>query len=84
MDFAPVISRAVNRCVRTLFQAVTRTSLAEIKGIVPSYRSLLIYYDSNATSFESLRDRVAISVIKLLMSHRKRETSHLSPAASFD
>jgi allophanate hydrolase subunit 1 len=32
--------------------------LAEIKGIVPSYRSLLIYYDSNATSFESLRDRV--------------------------
>jgi hypothetical protein len=39
-------------------QAVARTSLAKIKGIVPSYRSLLIYYDSNATSFESLRDRV--------------------------
>jgi allophanate hydrolase subunit 1 len=32
--------------------------LAEIKGIVRSYRSLLIYYDSNGTSFESLRDRV--------------------------
>jgi inhibitor of KinA len=58
IDFAPMISREVNRRVRTLFQALLKTDMVEIRGIVPSYRSLLVYYESTGISFENLVERI--------------------------
>ena len=58
VDFAPVISREVNRRVRTFFHALIKAGLVEVKGVVPSYRSLLVYYDSTAISFENLVERI--------------------------
>jgi KipI family sensor histidine kinase inhibitor len=58
VEFVPVISREVNRHVRTLFRALLKADLAEIKGLVPSYRSLLVYYDSAAISFDHLVERI--------------------------
>jgi KipI family sensor histidine kinase inhibitor len=58
VDFPAVISREVNRHVRKLFRALSKAGPAEVRDVVPSYRSLLVYYDSNAVWFENLAERI--------------------------
>lgn len=58
VDFPAVISRDVNGQVRRLFRALRTGNAPAIKGLVPSYRSLLVYYDPSVTTFAALADHV--------------------------
>ena len=58
VDFPAVISRDVNGQVRKLFHALRTGNAPAIKGLVPSYRSLLVYYDPSLTAFAALADLV--------------------------
>jgi KipI family sensor histidine kinase inhibitor len=58
VEFGPYISRAVNQRVRDLEHVVMLAGWREVVGMVPGYRSLLIYYDPISISFEELAQRV--------------------------
>ena len=52
------IDIALNLQVRTLCQAVERAGIAGIQEVVPTYRSLAIYYDPLATERDVLKDQI--------------------------
>lgn len=52
------IDRASNALVRGLDAALSAASVPGIRGTVPSYRSLLVYYDPLVLSYADLIDRI--------------------------
>ncbi len=52
------ISPETNRRVRDLTVAVDRAAVAGVYDLMPTYRSLLIYYDPLTISYPSLRERL--------------------------
>ncbi len=52
------IDIALNLQVRTLCLAVERAGIAGVEEVVPTYRSLAIYYDPLATDRDVLKDQV--------------------------
>ena len=58
VEFGDVIARAVNDRVRMLDAVVRAAALSEIIATVPTYRSLLVYYDPSRTSYTTLAERL--------------------------
>lgn len=58
VEFAAHISRDINQRVRDLEYALAQASGPEIVATVPSYRSLLVYFDPVDVSFEELSQRI--------------------------
>ena len=56
VEFGNDISLATNRQVHALAQAVNRSAIDGVIGIVPSYRSVLVQYDSMRTTQGEVRD----------------------------
>ena len=52
------ISPETNRRVRDLTAAVDRAAVAGVYDLMPTYRSLLIYYDPLTISYSSLREKL--------------------------
>lgn len=57
-ELGPGIARSINARVRALDAAVKSACWPEIIDSVPSYRSLLVYYDPAALSYDALKDRL--------------------------
>ena len=53
------ISPEINRRVHNLMSAVQEAEVLGVRDLVPTYRSLLVYYDPLTTSYVELRDRIA-------------------------
>lgn len=58
VEFGIAISREINERVRYLEAALNQASWPEIVGTVPSYRSLLVYFDPINISFDELSRRI--------------------------
>jgi KipI family sensor histidine kinase inhibitor len=56
------ISTAVSERVRALDFLITEKHLPGVTETVPSFRSLLVYYDPRAVSYEALREAIAALV----------------------
>lgn len=54
VELGDSISPNVNRRVRDLTAAIDRVGVAGVFDVVPTYRSVLVYYDSRKTSYASL------------------------------
>jgi len=54
VEFADVISPEINRRVLALNNAISKARLRGVVELVPTYRSLLVRYDSLKTSYEQL------------------------------
>ena len=59
MEVGGSISVAANLKVRALLAAVESQDIPGVLDLVPSYRSLLVYYDPLQVSFPQLRDRLS-------------------------
>ena len=58
VELGDAIDPAINGRVHALLHAVEGESLAGVRDLVPSYRSLLVNYDPLGTSVEDLRTRL--------------------------
>lgn len=58
VEFDLRIDRSVNNSVLDLFDAIRKAGWRDIKGMVPSYRSLLIYYDPVQAAFSEIEHRI--------------------------
>lgn len=58
IELGASISRAVNDRIRDLDAALSLAEWPEILATVPSYRSLLVYFDSIRVSFAELSERI--------------------------
>ena len=56
VEFGNDISQATNRQVHALAQAVNRSVIHGVIGVVPSYRSVLVQYDSMRTTQGEVRE----------------------------
>jgi len=56
VEFGNVIDDTINRRVLALDQSLRRTPVEGITETVPTYRSLLVHYDSDTIGFEALCD----------------------------
>lgn len=54
VEFGKAVDPAINRKVHTLNQALTRFHINGVEECVPTYRSLLIYFDASKTSYDTL------------------------------
>jgi len=54
IEFGNTISLDVNQKVHTLNRAISQLELQNVEECVPTYRSLLVYYDPLKTSYEQL------------------------------
>jgi len=54
VEFGSTVSLDVNRRVHVLDHVISKAKLKGVKECVPTYRSLLIYYDPSETSYEPL------------------------------
>lgn len=57
-EFGNVIDNAVNNKIHLLAERITAEHLPGIEELVPTFRSLMIYYDPLYTSFGELRQRI--------------------------
>lgn len=58
IEFDAVVSRAVNAEVRAFDRALRLAGWREVRAVVPSYHSLLVYYDSTKVGFHDLAARI--------------------------
>lgn len=58
VEFEERIDAAVNACTIACAAAIQRASLAGIRDVVPTYRSLAIYFDPLRTDSDALMERV--------------------------
>lgn len=58
IEFGNAITPELNRRVRHLLLSIQNADIPGLIEAVPTYRSLLIYYDPLATSFAELKDRL--------------------------
>jgi KipI family sensor histidine kinase inhibitor len=65
VELGASISREVNKSIRDLETALIQAGWPEIVATVPSYRSLLVYFDPVSVSFDELAQR-----IRTLSQHR--------------
>ncbi|MCW4052033.1 MAG: 5-oxoprolinase subunit PxpB [Candidatus Bathyarchaeota archaeon] len=54
VEFGNTINLAINRKVHTLNQAISHFHIKGVEECVPTYRSLLIYFNSSKTSYDDL------------------------------
>lgn len=54
VEFGSTINLDINRRVHVLNHVISKAKLKGVKECVPTYRSLLIYYDPSETSYEPL------------------------------
>jgi inhibitor of KinA len=54
VEFGSTVSLDINRRVHVLDHVISKAKLKGVKECVPTYRSLLIYYDPSQTSYEPL------------------------------
>jgi len=54
VEFGSTINLNINRRVHALDHVISKAKLKGVKECVPTYRSLLIYYDPSETSYEPL------------------------------
>lgn len=54
VEFGNAVNPAINRKVHTLNQAISHFHVNGVEECVPTYRSLLIYFDSSKTSYDDL------------------------------
>lgn len=74
VEFATCISREINERVRELDQALSKAGWPEVMGTVPSYRSLLVYFDPIKISFEELSRRLrTLDKIRTVASRRPKQ-----------
>ena len=62
VEFEGEISFDVNARVRALEHLLRQEAVAEIKETVPSFRSLLLYYDPRLTDYQALCEKIAALV----------------------
>lgn len=60
VEFEPRISREVNERVRSIEAAVIQSNWSEIIAVVPSYRSLLIFYEPAQVTFTEIADKIRV------------------------
>jgi KipI family sensor histidine kinase inhibitor len=72
LEFDASISRAVNQRVRDVEETLTEAAWPEIISMVPSYRSLLVYYDPVAICFEELSQRLLLTLSETKSATAKR------------
>jgi inhibitor of KinA len=65
VEFGSTVSLDINRRVHVLDHAISRAKLRGVKECVPTYRSLLIYYDPFETSYETLIFQIKDLELKL-------------------
>ncbi len=70
--FKEEISIKINRLVQNLKEAILIRNIQGVKELVPSYRSLLIFYDQFIISFDELNE-ILINLLKEKKKIRKRE-----------
>ncbi len=58
VELGDAISPDINRRVRNLTLAIEKTRVPGVFDLVPTYRSLLVYYDPLAVSYAQLHDRL--------------------------
>ncbi len=73
VEFGNAVDLAINQKVHTLNQAISHIHINGVEECVPTYRSLLIYFDSSKTSYDNL-----VFLVKDLES----DLSDFSPPAS--
>ncbi len=54
VEFGKTIDPAINRKVHTLNHALARFTISGVEECVPTYRSLLIYFDASKISYDNL------------------------------
>jgi len=65
IEFGDTIDPELNRRVRRLMLTIQEAKLPELVEMVPTYRSLLVYYDPRRISPEKLRARLEILAKKI-------------------
>lgn len=65
MELGDEISPSVNRCVRALFFELDHRVIQGIQELVPSYRSLLVIYNSLVISSSRLREEIRVAYREL-------------------
>ena len=58
IEFGNEISKDINRELRNLTDALDNLNYDFIREIVPTYRSIIIHYDSLKISFEKLKEKI--------------------------
>jgi KipI family sensor histidine kinase inhibitor len=58
IEFGDSINLKINQKVTALERAIVKAELSEVEELVPTYRSLLVRYDSLKTSYERLVFRI--------------------------
>ena len=54
IDFGNVVDLDINRKVHSIDQAIRESQVLGVEECVPTYRSLLVYFDPSKTSYENL------------------------------
>ncbi len=60
IEFGNAITPELNRKVRHLLLAIEKTGIPGVIEMVPTYRSLLLYYDPLQIGFKELRERLEV------------------------
>ena len=58
MEFGDAISPEINRRVHDMTNAIEKAAVPGVFDLVPTYRSLLVYYDPTKTSAADLQTRL--------------------------
>ena len=59
VEFGNQIAPAINDKVHALAARIAETRIPGVQEMVPTFRSLMIYYDPAITSFENVRKQTA-------------------------
>ncbi len=65
VELGNAISPEISQLVRSLFLAVQKQSIPGIQDIVPTYRSILVYYDPMRTPFSELESNLRTLIDRL-------------------
>ncbi len=58
VDFGNVIDPEVNGCVHRLAHSIATTMHGEVIEVIPTYRSLMVYFDPLQTNREAISDKI--------------------------
>lgn len=71
-EFGTVIDETINDCVHNLARSLSEQNINGIIELVPTFRSLLIYYDCLILSFEEIKNIINVSFHTLKTTKEKK------------
>lgn len=75
VDFGNVIDPAVNGCVHRLARVIATSMPDDVIEVIPTYRSLMVYFDPLHISRESISDKIRLHLDNIAESSSEGDTA---------